>query len=462
MTMLLKAAVIIFSAPLVYGYTTFITECTKPNATINYVSSTGTRGTLDILWSCLFTIFACTWTVLHLNVPEQRDGRDLGWRGNIKWLMKGFLIKFKWMLMTVVAPEIVLAKNLADLEDAKAGIMRLEEFANEDYAAWSETHDLFANMGGFVIKSNILNRNGDIDQESRNLPHGQLTEAAHALQSHHIFWLRKNGYLIHNKLPNLSIELGAEEILDKSKSDPFVRFLAVVQILWMTVQIILRREKRLATSQLEVAVLAFAVLAVAIYIANWKKPQDVRTPITILSYRGDHPKAVMDAIGEDDDTSIPLEFLRVLRELFLKDPSHRYRIPNIYAGTQHSNSTSNGIFIISNVWFGAVHLVAWNFSFPTPAERLLWRATSIYLTGGILLLLGIIVILIMVNDKVEDKGCNRIIEWIILMFLLSVLFSYVVLYVLYRLFIIVEMFRCLFFLPPSAYIATWATDIPHV
>ncbi|CAG8953244.1 hypothetical protein HYFRA_00003447 [Hymenoscyphus fraxineus] len=456
MTMLLKAAVIIFSAPLVYGYTTFITECTKPNATVNYVSSSSTRGTLDILWSCLFTIFACTWTVLHLNVPEQRDGRDPGWRGNIKWSVKGFLIKFRWMLITVVAPEIVLAKNIADLSDAKKGVRKLEEFANEDGVAWSETHDLFANMGGFVIKSNILNGNGNINQESRNSPDRQQRKAIHALRSHDIFLLRKNGHLNDNKLPNLSIE----EILDKSKSDTVVRFLAVVQILWMVVQIILRREKRLATSQLEVTVLAFAVLAVAIYIANWKKPQDVRTPITILSYEGDPPKAVMDAINKDESDPF-LDEIMMSFEYSQEDSSHRFRIPNTYTGTQHSARNVDNIPMLSNVCFGAVHLVAWNFSFPTPAERLLWRAASIYLTGGIFLLLGSLVIFGMANDKAEDMGCDKISEWLVLMFVPFMLLC-VVLYVLCRLFIIVEMLRCLFFLPPSAYIVTWATNIPHV
>jgi hypothetical protein len=35
-------------------------------------------------------------------------------------------------------------------------------------------------------------------------------------------------------------------------------------------------------------------------------------------------------------------------------------------------------------------------------------------------------------------------------------------YVVCRLFLVVEVFRCLCFLPPSAYVATWATNVPHV
>ena len=59
-----------------HAYTTFNTTCSTLPGVVNYVSLADTRGTMDILWSCLFTIIACTWTVLHLNAPEQREGRD--------------------------------------------------------------------------------------------------------------------------------------------------------------------------------------------------------------------------------------------------------------------------------------------------------------------------------------------------------------------------------------------------
>ena len=36
------------------------------------------------------------------------------------------------------------------------------------------------------------------------------------------------------------------------------------------------------------------------------------------------------------------------------------------------------------------------------------------------------------------------------------------LYILARLFLMVEIFRTLCFLPPEAYVATWASNIPHI
>ncbi|KAH6673478.1 hypothetical protein B0J14DRAFT_49629 [Halenospora varia] len=56
-----------------HAYTTFQTNCTRPETSINFVSSSNARGTLDILWSCLFAALACNWSVLHLNVLRQRE-----------------------------------------------------------------------------------------------------------------------------------------------------------------------------------------------------------------------------------------------------------------------------------------------------------------------------------------------------------------------------------------------------
>jgi hypothetical protein len=77
-------------ATILHEHTTFTPNCTSPDQLVNFVVSPEGRGTLDMLWSSLFTIIACTWTILHLNVPEQQDSRDPGWKGDLKWGLKGF------------------------------------------------------------------------------------------------------------------------------------------------------------------------------------------------------------------------------------------------------------------------------------------------------------------------------------------------------------------------------------
>ena len=73
---------IFITADIVQAYAVFNPVCSTPTSEqpAHYVGSSNVRGTLDILWSSLFTIFVCTWSIQHLNVPEQREGRDSGWR----------------------------------------------------------------------------------------------------------------------------------------------------------------------------------------------------------------------------------------------------------------------------------------------------------------------------------------------------------------------------------------------
>ncbi len=85
----------------------------------NLVSPPSYRGTMEILWSSLFTIFTCTWTVQHPNIPEQRSAHKPAWRGSLKWHTKKFCISAGWMMLTTIAPEVEIAIACYDLRAAK-------------------------------------------------------------------------------------------------------------------------------------------------------------------------------------------------------------------------------------------------------------------------------------------------------------------------------------------------------
>ena len=53
------------------------------------------RGTFNILSTCLDTLVLCVWTVVHLNIPEHRMAK------------RQVLHKLKWLLMALMAPEVV-------------------------------------------------------------------------------------------------------------------------------------------------------------------------------------------------------------------------------------------------------------------------------------------------------------------------------------------------------------------
>ena len=136
---------------------------------VNFVSGADTRGTMDILWSCLFTIIACTYTFLHLNVSEQRGHRDPGILGDIRWMVKRIWNSLTWMLITIVAPELLLGKYWADFWAAKTDLVKLKDFAAEDGVPWTMTHSLLANMGGFVISwDSRMEGHADLGESNTN------------------------------------------------------------------------------------------------------------------------------------------------------------------------------------------------------------------------------------------------------------------------------------------------------
>ncbi|PMD42976.1 hypothetical protein L207DRAFT_552894 [Hyaloscypha variabilis F] len=407
------------------AYTTFETTCTHPSTPINYVSSVDARGTMDILWSCLFTILACTWTVLHLNVPEQREDRDPGWKGNIKWMIKRGLTSTTWMLITIAAPEVLISKYIGDLASAKADLQKMKKFADDDEVPWTLSHAFLANMGGFAVRWWV--------------PKPPNTPMLMHLVTEDIFDLRRNGCL--PRLPYLS----PEELDDHNKSDSLIRVIAIIQIVWSVIQILARAARHLAISQLEIAVLAFAACAVVMYGLNWYKPKGVQVPITILQYRDNGPNSMQATIhstkGRKSGGLRDL-FLSLTLGLFDKQ-SLGGAIPNLSVIGNNESLEALGLALGCLV-FGGIHLAAWNFQFPTKVEQVLWWVASLWCTFSILILFALGVVYHYIDIHVQ----------IISLIIGIIILSLPIVYILARLYLLVEIFRTLCFLPESAFVAT--------
>lgn len=70
---------------------------------VGWVAEPRTRGTMGLLYSCLFTMFICTWSALHMNVPADTDSRATI-----------VLRKLKWMAVGILAPEYIVALAVSD------------------------------------------------------------------------------------------------------------------------------------------------------------------------------------------------------------------------------------------------------------------------------------------------------------------------------------------------------------
>jgi hypothetical protein len=70
-----------------------------------------TRSLSNIIWSCLSTIFLCTWVSLHPNISSTPKKPDEGWFN--KWirdpLMEFLTYKLPLFLWALLVPEYILA-----------------------------------------------------------------------------------------------------------------------------------------------------------------------------------------------------------------------------------------------------------------------------------------------------------------------------------------------------------------
>ncbi|KAF8327817.1 uncharacterized protein EI90DRAFT_3067108 [Cantharellus anzutake] len=175
-----------------------------------------------IIYSCLLTIFACIWTVVHPDLPR---------RGG-------------------VSPEAILAfachQSLLSWRISKK--CKVVE-------GWTSTHSYFVVMDGFFDSSK--GRAVDLND------------------------LQKYPGIIEKMENGRKDAITKKEILDRSKGDGFCKFLIVLQLLWFITQYVGRWASHLHRSQLETMTLAYAALNVFVYALWWHKPVNIQFPIHV-------------------------------------------------------------------------------------------------------------------------------------------------------------------------------------
>ena len=217
------------------------------------------RSTSDILWSCLATIFACSWVSIHPNIPGPNESR---WRNRLDL-----------MFWTVFGPELIInwafrqwlgARNLEKLYKGELSSLtytfKFLQILNYDIPTlekgWTKTHGHFIQMGGFLL----------FDSEG-NVAKGVLC------------WERFSELLKAGKIefPKITVE----EIEDRSKADGFSKMIALGQTLWFVLQCISRRAQHLDLTLIELLTLSLAVLNGFMYFLWWHKPLDVHCPVHV-------------------------------------------------------------------------------------------------------------------------------------------------------------------------------------
>lgn len=392
---------------------------------LGWYNAPNLRGTIDILWSCLSTLFICTWAVLNLNIPAPEDG----------WLKT--LRKVKWMLVGLIAPEYLLMQAIFQLDDAWRCV---KEMRKRGYGDWTLTHGFYVNMGGLVIE--MAGR----DERGYHLSVGGLVLDVAGRKRFPVTYLQLLALLDRDSfiLPSIS----EREIMDRNKADRFAEFFACVQASWLAVQCIGRAYQDLPLSTLELTTTVFVGNALVLYALWSYKLLDVQIP-TVISIEHKSDEELRQWIGKE--WLVPAGKLGIARETI-----ERSRVYN-----DHDTEKKIGALCVVaalTMLYGALHCAAWNFSFPTVVERNLWRVFSVISIAALPIGLGIggSLLLLLQHWKWRSIGpaARDIVRSFSMVFLLA--------YPVARAFLLIEAFLSLRSLPAAAYqTVEWSNFLPH-
>lgn len=272
-----------------------------------------------------------------------------------------------------------------------------------------------------------------------------------------------------------------EEIRDKSKHDIIAKGLLMLQVGWFASQCIFRWYKGLPIAEIELVTIAFAVLSITMFFLWWSKPFDVRrgirvylkkpsntlptetSPISISAEQISENRLHDDQLHADQERSTPSFGSRfmplILAPITLliaiasgNNPDiieKERRISTFYPETSSENLeryTAISGAIAATV-FGAIHCVAWQFRFPSYTEQLIWRFSSVVITG----VPSTFLLLVWLWTKSP-----------IIIFAPSFVVL-IALYMVCRIFLLILPFLSLRSLPPNTYNSVpWLEFIPHL
>ncbi|KAF4616390.1 hypothetical protein D9613_008677 [Agrocybe pediades] len=246
------------------------------------------RQPIQIIWACVATILAASWTSVHPNIPNPKDSK----------FMKT-LRRIGLMICAIIGPELIIywamcqwlgawsmKREFAELHIRHTGLgpwkrrilrrlkklggqlchfresedeelipLTQETWRRKKRVEWTKTHGFFLQMGGFMLREE--------GKEDRVLG-----------------WKTLMAYYKQGRV-DLS-EVTEDRINDHSKADWISKGLALLQMVWFIVQCIARLlDKHLILTELEFTTATLALLSFIVYFLWWNKPFNATVPIII-------------------------------------------------------------------------------------------------------------------------------------------------------------------------------------
>ncbi|KAJ2917927.1 hypothetical protein MD484_g2479, partial [Candolleomyces efflorescens] len=470
---------------------------------------TNYRSIVQIVTSCVSTIFLCTWFTVH---PDIR-GLGSTWRERVGRKLELFV----WALLM---PELVMmwacnqyfgARKIGKLMGAYEILFIRQLVANVliQGAKFGMHEGHFVQMGGVVFL-----------WEGKRVEAflSALLEREYSVHFDRHFSVSEPAFkAMRQELRNLHKRVTRDEIKDRSKSDALSKTVVLVQTSWFAAQCIARAAQGLAITELEIVTLAYTVLNGVMCFFWWSKPLGVQCPVCIeLSpgyLYGEMPASAdrESASGVSLDTEIqPLIGCRTPNRNDKRHPGAgrlstrtakilatlnsglqccsglKHCPKNVYDHLKLSMQCLAGYdelrdahpfksytkdhdpkYYISAIivtclasLFGAIHCISWSFTFPSPVVRTVWQVCSVFIASSPL------VLAIMPVVYLAMGGWGRLVDhysWVEQT--LRILNFYVLapLYIVARIILIVIAFCSLSTIPATGYQSIeWADFVPHI
>jgi len=342
------------------------------NVTIapSFVPNPSGRGTLGLLWECLFTYFLCLWTVVH---PACRPSTDL-----LFWTDTS---KVSWCCLIFFLPEIAILWVVREYVTAREVCRRVNTKLWKDQDG--ESASQLAMDESSVDLTPLASSPSQSAPETRHQPDCPISQKILGSEPR---WGLAHSYLVQrgalkfkldkaeqfptlvgiqqlaqcNMLPSVSFL--DTKIKALQKSDKLAKTLVCLQVSWLVIQAIARRIENLPVTLLELNTIAQVWIALVIYGLWWFKPQGIVEVILIDFGHCKGRKQLHENGIPSPDSS------------FASTPPDYSHDSDIHLAV--------GILLILGVVYVAIDALGWTAYFPTHEEMVVWQASICILAVG--------------------------------------------------------------------------------
>lgn len=172
-----------------------------------------------------------------------------------------------------------------------------------------------------------------------------------------------------------------------------VKLLALLQVVYLIIQLVARKVAGLPSAQLEIGALAFSVSSIVTYLLYWNRPQGVesvhvfkpkRLPtdneIETVARFGPTYMWTKQMLRPDYKFEKELDIMPIPNDVLQNSYQLSCLKTQVVGPWLLRSSDIIGLAvgaILGGTLFGGLHCLAWDFDFPTKAESVLWRVCSV-------------------------------------------------------------------------------------